>query len=167
MYCGKQCLKKMQELIPDLQVADTVNDYDKLIFKLVYGNEQYELSDVSEGTVKGLILNMLINMPMDTPRTLLAIDEPETNLHPAWQKVVGNWIQTTDTFRQCFISTHSPDFLDVFTEEFRQGKVAVFVFGSNETIKKIQYNDIVDELGDWELGDLYRTNDPALGGWPW
>ena len=159
--------KKMQELIPDLQVADTVNDYDKLIFKLVYGNEQYELSDVSEGTVKGLILNMLINMPMDTPRTLLAIDEPETNLHPAWQKVVGNWIQTTDTFRQCFISTHSPDFLDVFTEEFRQGKVAVFVFGSNETIKKIQYNDIVDELGDWELGDLYRTNDPALGGWPW
>ena len=42
----------MQELIPDLQVADTVNDYDKLIFKLVYGNEQYELSDVSEGTVK-------------------------------------------------------------------------------------------------------------------
>ena len=43
MYCGKQCLKKMQELIPDLQVADTVNDYDKLIFKLVYGNEQYEL----------------------------------------------------------------------------------------------------------------------------
>lgn len=159
--------KKMQELIPDLQVADTVNDYDKLIFKLVYGNEQYELSDVSEGTVKGLILNMLINMPMDTPRTLLAIDEPETNLHPAWQKVVGNWIQTTDTFRQCFISTHSPDFLDVFTEEFRQGKVAVFVFGSNETIKKIQYNDIVDELGDWELGDLYRTNDLALGGWPW
>lgn len=141
MYCGKQCLKKMQELIPDLQVADTVNDYDKLIFKLVYGNEQYELSDVSEGTVKGLILNMLINMPMDTPRTLLAIDEPETNLHPAWQKVVGNWIQTTDTFRQCFISTHSPDFLDVFTEEFRQGKVAMFAFGSNETIK--EYHDAI------------------------
>ncbi|MEZ3463817.1 MAG: ATP-binding protein [Lachnospiraceae bacterium] len=47
---------------------------------------------------------------------MLAIDEPEMNLHPAWQKVVGNWIQTADTFYQCFISTHSPDFLDVFTE---------------------------------------------------
>lgn len=159
--------EKLKELIPDLQVADTVNAYDKLIFKLVYGNEQYDLSDVSEGTIKGLILNMLINMPMENPRTLLAIDEPETNLHPAWQKVVGNWIQTADTFRQCFISTHSPDFLDVFTEEFKREKVAVFVFGTDETIKKIQYRDIVDELGEWELGDLYRTNDPALGGWPW
>lgn len=159
--------EKLKELIPDLQVADTVNAYDKLIFKLVCGNEQYDLSDVSEGTIKGLILNMLINMPMENPRTLLAIDEPETNLHPAWQKVVGNWIQTADTFRQCFISTHSPDFLDVFTEEFKREKVAVFVFGSDETIKKIQYRDIIDELGEWELGDLYRTNDPALGGWPW
>ncbi len=159
--------KRLKELIPNLQVADTVNAYDKLIFKLVYDNEQYDLSDVSEGTLKGLILNMLINMPMKNPRTLLAIDEPETNLHPAWQKVVGNWIQTVDTFNQCFISTHSPDFLDVFTEEFKREKVAVFVFGNDETIKKIQYRDIVDELGEWELGDLYRTNDPALGGWPW
>lgn len=159
--------KKLKELIPNLQVADTVSAYDKLIFKLVYDDEQYDLSDVSEGTLKGLILNMLINMPMKDPRTLLAIDEPETNLHPAWQKVVGNWIQTADTFSQCFISTHSPDFLDVFTEEFKREKVAVFVFESDEMIKKIQYKDIVDELGEWELGDLYRTNDPALGGWPW
>lgn len=159
--------ERLKELIPDLQVADTVNAYDKLIFKLVYNDEQYDLSDVSEGTLKGLILNMLINMPMSNSRTLLAIDEPETNLHPAWQKVVGNWIQTADTFNQCFISTHSPDFLDVFTEEFKREKVAVFVFGNDTSIKKIQYRDIVDELGEWELGDLYRMNDPALGGWPW
>lgn len=159
--------ERMRELIPNLQVADTVNAYDKLIFKLVYNDEQYDLSDVSEGTLKGLILNMLVNMPMKNQRTLLAIDEPETNLHPAWQKVVGNWIQTADTFNQCFVSTHSPDFLDVFTEEFKKEKVAVFVFDNDESIKKIQYKDIVDELGEWELGDLYRTNDPALGGWPW
>ena len=159
--------EKLRELIPGLQVADTVNAYEKLVFKLVYGDEQYDLSDVSEGTLKGLILNMLINMPTKNSRTLLAIDEPETNLHPAWQKVVGNWIQTADTFYQCFISTHSPDFLDVFTEEFKREKVAVFVFEHDEMIKKIQYRDIVDELGEWELGDLYRTNDPALGGWPW
>lgn len=159
--------EKLRELIPDLKVADTVNVYDKSVFKLVYDGEQYDLSDVSEGTLKGLILNLLVNMPMENPKTLLAIDEPETNLHPAWQKVVGNWIQTADTFYQCFISTHSPDFLDVFTEEFKAEKVAVFVFGNDGKIKKIKYRDIADELGDWELGDLYRTNDPALGGWPW
>ena len=157
----------MKELIPDLQAVDTVTLYDNLVFKLVYGEGQYDLSDVSEGTLKGLILNMLINMPMETKKSMLTIDEPENNLHPAWQKVIGNWIQTSENYEQCFISTHSPDFLDVFTEEFKHGNVAVFVFDNNGTIKKITYVDIADELGEWELGDLYRTNDPALGGWPW
>lgn len=159
--------ERMKELIPDLKVADTVSMYDKLIFRMAFNGEQYDLSDVSEGTMKGLILNMLINMSVEGEKSLLAIDEPETNLHPAWQKVVGNWIQTADTFEQCFVSTHSPDFLDVFTEEFKMGNVAVFVFDNYESIKKIKYSNIVDELGEWELGDLYRTNDPALGGWPW
>ena len=160
---------KMKELIPSLEMADAVNIYDKLIFRLVYGDQQYDLSDVSEGTLKGLILNLLINMSCTPGRSLLAIDEPETNLHPAWQKVVGNWLLTADTFQQCFISTHSPDMLDTFTEEFKKGRVAVFVFDNNSStmIKKVMYSDIVDELGDWELGDLYRVNDPALGGWPW
>lgn len=159
----------LRELIPNLQQVDTVSMYDKLVFKLVYDNRQYDLSDISEGTLKGLILNLLINMPMETPCSLLAIDEPETNLHPAWQKVVGNWIQTSTNFKQCFISTHSPDFLDVFTEEFKHNHVAVFVFdnGMVNNIRKITYEDIADELGEWELGDLYRTNDPAIGGWPW
>ena len=159
--------EKLKDMIPDLQVSDIVSAYDKYIFKMVFGDEQYDLSDVSEGTLKGLILNMLINMTMGKPRSLLAIDEPETDLHPAWQKVIGEWIQTADTYKQCFISTHSPDFLDSFTEGFIHGKVAVFAFGKDEPIKKIQYEDVKDELGDWELGDLYRTNDPALGGWPW
>ena len=159
----------LRELIPNLQQVDTVSLYDKLIFKLVYDNKQYDLSDISEGTLKGLILNLLINMPLEKPCSLLAIDEPETNLHPAWQKVIGNWLQTSDNLNQCFISTHSPDFLDSFTEEFKHNHVAVFVFDNNgvNKIKKITYEDIADELGDWELGDLYRTNDPALGGWPW
>lgn len=161
--------KYFKELIPNLQQIDTVSMYDKLLFKLVYDNKQYDLSDISEGTLKGLILNLLINMPMEQPCSLLAIDEPETNLHPAWQKVIGNWLQTSDHFNQCFISTHSPDFLDAFTEEFKYNHVAVFVFDNAEqdNIKKIMYKDIANELGDWELGDLYRTNDPALGGWPW
>lgn len=159
----------LRELIPDLQQADTVSIYDKLLFRLMYDDKQYDLSDISEGTLKGLILNLLINMPMETPCSLLAIDEPETNLHPAWQKVVGNWLQTSTNFNQCFISTHSPDFLDSFTEEFKADHVAVFVFDNTgqDSIRKITYQDIADELGDWELGDLYRTNDPALGGWPW
>ena len=159
--------EKMKELIPSLKSVDTSVVYDKLIFQMIFDSAAYDLSDVSEGTIKGLLLNLLINPPAGANSSLLAIDEPESNLHPAWQKVVGNWLQTSEQYTQCFISTHSPDFLDAFTEEFKIGNVAVFVFKGGGSIKKIRFEDIVDDLGDWELGDLYRTNDPALGGWPW
>ena len=50
-----------------------------------------------------------------------------------------------------------------------RGEVSVFVFDPREEclVKKLDYKKIKDDLEDWELGDLYRVNDPAIGGWPW
>lgn len=161
--------RKMREMIPSLEAADILQIRNRISFALVIDGKQYDLSDVSEGTLKALILNMLINMEFQGKQSLLALDEPEANLHPAWQKVLGSWVRTTSKYEQIFIGTHSPDFLDSFTESFKEGEAAVFVFDSNSnpSVRRIVYEDIKDELGDWELGDLYRTNDPALGGWPW
>ena len=148
--------KRMRELIPDLKAVDTVDTYHGSGFRIAFYDEEFDLSDVSEGTMRGLMLNFLINMKMDRECSVLAIDDPETGLHPAWQKAVGNWIKTTDTFRQCFISTHSPYLLDVFTDDFKQGNVAVFAFDNDGTgtVRKVKYEEIVDETGDWLLGDL-------------
>lgn len=160
----------MKHLMPDISDLDSVVLYDRLIFKIKQGDYQYDLADASEGTIRGLVLNTIINMPMEQKCSLLAIDEPEIGLHPAWQKVVGNWIQSSGNFEQCFISTHSPDLLDTFTDGFKSGDAAVFVFDAGKTcceIKKVAYENIASELGNWELGDLFRTCDPALGGWPW
>ena len=30
-------------------------------------------------------------------------------------------------------------------------------------VNKLDYEKIKDDLEDWELGDLYRVNDPAIG----
>lgn len=157
----------MQEMIHDLKDVDIVNIYEANTMRVIMGENEFDLSDVSEGTIKALVLNFLINMPIEQRYTLLAIDEPENNLHPAWQKVLGNWIQSSDNFEQCVISTHSPDLLDTFTEGFIHDKVALFVFTIDGDIDQIKYSDISDQMGDWELGDLYRTDDPAIGGWPW
>ena len=43
----------------------------------------------------------------------------------------------------------------------------VYAFDLNGNIQPVYYEKIADEMGDWLLGDLYRTQDPALGGWPW
>jgi len=166
--------KYLRELIPELNGVEVSSFYDKLVCHVAYDDKSYDLSDVSEGTVKAMILNTMINMANtgnddDVRNSFLAVDEPENNLHPAWQKVIGRWFLKSECYQQYFISTHSPDFLDVFTDDFKNNNVAVFVFDDmkNNKIRKITYEDIKDELGDWELGDLYRVNDPALGGWPW
>ena len=161
-------LEKMQELDSEITDLDIVIKYDKFGFFIEKENKiTLDFSDVSEGTLKALVMNLLLNMPQERENFLLAIDEPENNLHPAWQKVIGRWIQESTAFEQCFISTHSPDFLDTFTEYFKQGYVSVFVFDGMNNIRRVTFDMLKEALGDWELGDLYRTNDPALGGWPW
>lgn len=162
-------VEKLKELMPTLELADVMAEYNKLVFKLRYEGQQFYLNDLSDGTVKALILTLLIQIPINDGLAMLAIDEPEMNIHPAWQQIIGRWIQQSENFKQCFISTHSPDFLDTFTEGFKRGDVSVFVFDPREdvVVRKLEYSDMIQELEDWELGDLYRANDPSIGGWPW
>lgn len=91
----------------------------------------FPLSEVSDGTIHLLLLLMMLNLTENSSISMLAIDEPEMNLHPAWQKLLANEIIRCKSFKQCFISTHSPDFLDEFTEDFLSGEDArFFVFES-------------------------------------
>jgi predicted ATPase len=122
---------------------------------------------MSDGTLKALWLALLLFSPVQ--QSLLAIDEPELNLHPAWLKVIGGWLQRFCSAEQLFVSTHSPDLLDTFTEGFRTGQVALFVFGAGEQeIRRVETPELDEFFREgWELGDLYRIGEPKLGGWPW
>lgn len=160
--------KKIRDLIPDIENVKVENALGKLGFQIQKNGKTFMMSEVSDGTVKALILVMLLCVPASEGLSMLAVDEPEMNLHPAWQKLIAKMIQLSGNFKQCFVSTHSPDFLDEFTEGFREGRVGVFVFDSkNEGIKKLNKNDLMSDIIDWTLGDLYRVNDPLIGGWPW
>lgn len=138
--------------------------------RLYFNKSGYMLSEVSDGTIEALVLALLTSMPEEKAPTLLAIDEPEVNLHPAWQAALGKWLQGSGSFKQCFISTHSSDFLDSFTEGFRNGEVNIFTYdpAGRGTFKPLDRERVNGELEKgWLLGDLYRVNDPAIGGWPW
>ena len=144
-------------------------EFNKLVFKIGYGGRQFHQNDLSDGTIKALFLTLLIHVPINDGFSMLALDEPELNIHPAWQQIIGRWIQYSGNFEQCFISTHSPDLLDTFTEGFKRGDVGVFVFDprAEKAVRVLKYERLKEELEDWELGDLYRVNDPSVGGWPW
>lgn len=158
-------LKKLVSDCEDVRICDAGG---KIWMELKIKGYFFPLSEVSDGTVHLLILLLLLNFPEYNGISMLAIDEPEMNLHPAWQKLLANEILRCQSFEQCFISTHSPDFLDEFTEEFLSGSVGIFVFDpcSRIPLRKLDKEEMRSELNDWTLGDLYRIGDPMIGGWP-
>ena len=168
-FIFKRYINMLTELIHDLERI-RVLDYTekKKGLELVINNLRFKLSEMSDGTVKAMLLALLLWS--QEKMTILAIDEPELNMHPAWLKVIANWVMRSDSADQIFISTHSPDLLDSFTTMFREGEVGVFVFSlaGEQTIKQLLPATVMESLEEgWELGDLYRVGDPSFGGWPW
>lgn len=161
-------LSVLSKLISDCEDICICEAGGKQWMELLIKGCQFPLSEISDGTVHLLLLLLILNLPEGSGLSMLAIDEPEMNLHPAWQKLLASEILRCKSFKQCFISTHSPDFLDEFTEGLLGGDVAVFVFdpSSKTSIRKLDKDEIISELENWTLGDLYRIGDPVIGGWP-
>lgn len=161
-------LHVLQRLISDCEDIRVSSAGGKIWMELKIKGCYFPLAELSDGTVHLLLLLLMLNLPEQNGISMLAIDEPEMNLHPAWQKLLANEILHCQSFKQCFISTHSPDFLDEFTEDFLSGDVGIFVFDptSRTPIRKLRIENLADDLKDWTLGDLYRIGDPVIGGWP-
>lgn len=161
-------LCKLSRLVSHCEDVNIVNAGGKIWMELTINGCNFPLSEVSDGTIHLLLLLMMLNLSEQSGISLLAIDEPEMNLHPAWQKLLANEILRCQSFKQCFISTHSPDLLDEFTESFLSGDVGVFVFdpSSRQSIRKLDQQELISDLENWTLGDLYRIGDPIIGGWP-
>ena len=158
---------KIKKIIPALKKIKPVVT-DMCSIELRIQNETFRLSEMSDGTLRMLLLTLLTRSSL-RPNTLM-LDEPEINIHPAWQKIVYDLMSDDSDSMQLFISTHSPDLLDRFTTDFMQGAVKVFVFDQGkitDLASKMAYLKPRMEEEGWELGDLYRVGDPGVGGWPW
>lgn len=128
----------------------------------------FKMSEMSDGTIKAMLLALLCSTP--ARMRLLAVDEPELGLHPAWQRIIAGWLVDSSAADQIMISTHSPELLDALTPAFREGKVTLFIFegGPRRAVRRVEPKDLDTFFQEgWDLGDLYRVGEPKLGGWPW
>ena len=159
----------LRELIPGLErVKISHVSQSNYELQLRIKNDWFKLNEMSDGTIKAMLMTLLLWSP--EKMGIIALDEPELNLHPAWLKVMTNWIIQLRSTEQIFLSSHSPDFLDGFTSSFQQGETGVYVFNLDQTesIKLLMPEQIREFLQEgWEIGDLYRVGEPLLGGWPW
>jgi predicted ATPase len=118
-----------------------------------------ELWELSDGMVRFLCLAASLLNPIPPP--FIAVDEPESGLHPRLLPVVADMIKTASERTQVLVTTHSPDLLNRFAIE----DVAVmargeeFVSSWHRPADRKTLADMLKDIAGETLGDLYRSGE--------
>lgn len=113
-------------------------------------------SDLSDGTLRFLFLLTVFASP--SPAPLIAIDEPETGLHPSMLPIVAEYAVDAATRAQIILTTHSPEFLNSFRESKPITTVATWSDGQT-LLKKIEGESLKYWLKEYSLGALLRSGE--------
>lgn len=113
-------------------------------------------ADLSDGTLRFLFLLTVLASPEAAP--LIAIDEPETGLHPSMLPIVAEYAVDAAQRSQVILTTHSPQFLDAFEDEVPETTVAVWENG--QTVLKVLEGDVLRGwLKGYSLGRLFKSGE--------
>lgn len=116
-----------QKLISAFQyVIGHINDYQiissgrRQMIQLKHGangsaGPWFELAQESDGTLR--MLAILTALHQQPPRTLIALEEPELNVHPRIMAKLWDEIVAASQHTQLLLTTHSPDLLDLCQAE--------------------------------------------------
>jgi predicted ATPase len=165
LYTGDRDFKKDIDLAMRAAFGD---DYDELVFPPA-ADQRIQLrvrwkslrreqtaADLSDGTLRFLFLLTVLASP--TPAPLIAIDEPETGLHPSMFPIVAEYAQDAAERAQVILTTHSPQFLDAFEDILPTTTVAKWINGET-VLKTLEGERLARWLKAYSLGTLYRSGE--------
>ena len=165
LYTGDRDFKKDIDLAMRAAFGD---DYDELVFPPAADQRiqlrvrwkslrrEQSAADLSDGTLRFLFLLTVLASP--SPAPVIAIDEPETGLHPSMLPIVAEYAVDAAEHVQVILTTHSPQFLDAFEDTKPTTSVAKWVNG--ETILNTLKGDKLERwLNEYSLGTLYRSGE--------
>lgn len=113
-------------------------------------------ADISDGTLRFLFLLAVLANP--SPAPLIAIDEPETGLHPSMLPIVAEYAREAASKAQVILTTHSPEFLNAFGDG--APTTTVVECREGETVLRVLSGDTLAYwLKDYTLGELYRSSE--------
>ena len=143
-------------------------DYEKLVFPPAADNQvqlrirwktlrlEQSASEISDGTLRYLYLLTILANP--DPGALIAIDEPETGLHPSMMRIVAEYAEQASNKSQIIITTHSPELLTAFSDYIPSTSVIQWHNGAS-TIQQISEEKLRFWLQDYSLGALFSTGE--------
>lgn len=144
------------------------DDFDELIFppaadqriqlRLRWKSLQREQSsaDLSDGTLRFLFLLTVLANP--SPPSLIAIDEPETGLHPSMLPIVAEYAEDAASRTQVILTTHSAQLLDAFTKGAPATTVVKWVNGQTE-LHRLSDASLDYWLQHYTLGSLQLSGE--------
>jgi predicted ATPase len=119
-------------------------------------HREQSAADLSDGTLRFLFLLAVFANP--TPPPLIAVDEPESGLHPSMLPIVAEYARDAANRTQVILTTHSPELLDAFGEETPTTTVVEWKGG--QTQLRVLAGDHLDYwLKKYTLGELYRSKE--------
>jgi predicted ATPase len=154
--------------VNDAMTAAFGEDFDELIFPPAADQRiqmrvrwktlrrEQSAADLSDGTLRFLFLLAVLATPEPPP--LIAIDEPETGLHPSMLPIIAEFAVEASRRTQVIFTTHSDQFLDAFRETRPTTTVAKWENGET-TLTTLSDEELAYWLQDYSLGRLFRTGE--------
>ena len=112
----KQLCRLLAKVVPGTSSAEysSVGSKETIRFKQEVEGDTFPWAfdsvSISDGTLR--VLGILLAVYQKSPPTLIAIEEPESNIHPAALDVVVDILKSGANRTQTLITTHNPDILD-------------------------------------------------------
>ena len=160
--------RKFKQDINDAMFAAFGEDFDELIFPPAADQRiqmrvrwktlkrEQSTADLSDGTLRFLFLLTVLAGP--NPPPLVAIDEPETGLHPSMLPIIAEYAVEAATRTQVIFTTHSDQFLSAFRDTKPTVTVAKWENGET-TLTTLDDSELEYWLKDYSLGTLFRSGE--------
>jgi predicted ATPase len=94
------------------------------------------------------------------PPPLIAIDEPESGLHPSMLPIIAEYAAAAATRTQVILSTHSPQMLDSFGETLPATTIFDWV-GDHTELKTIRGDELRKWVEEYSLGRFIFSGEAA------
>jgi predicted ATPase len=113
-------------------------------------------AELSDGTLCFLYLLAILASP--SPAPIIAIDEPETGLHPSMMPVIAEFAIDCAQRSQIIFTTHSPQLLNAFGAVRPTTTVAKWQNGET-TLSTIRDADLAYWLKEYAFGTLFQSGE--------
>jgi len=166
LYSGNRQFKKS---VDSAMRAAFTDDFEELVFAPAADqkvqlrvrwralSEPVSAADLSDGTLRFLMMVTALANP--EPATLIAIDEPESGLHPQMFPIVAEFAAAASDRTTVVLTTHSPPFLDSFPSDCVPAVTVSECIDGETRLSLLPREELRRWLKEFSLGSMLGSGD--------